>query len=114
MKKTKLLALIGLLIAATVLFAYQRYVAPTRIVFVNYMDFMYDEIVQANDNSFIHTEQKALSEDIFRSASRYDAIYLFAHGGVRLNDTQKEQVKAAIASGTAVIYLSNTGVGRLG
>lgn len=106
MKKTKLLALIGLLIAATVLFAYQRYVAPTRIVFVNYMDFMYDEIVQANDNSFIHTEQKALSEDIFRSASRYDAIYLFAHGGVRLNDTQKEQVKAAIASGTAVIYRS--------
>ncbi|MEM7792247.1 MAG: cobaltochelatase subunit CobN, partial [Verrucomicrobiota bacterium] len=87
-------------------FAYQHYASPTRVAFVNYMDFMYDNIVASNSNASIKTEQIQLEADTFKNADKYDALYLFAHGGVRLTQEQKEQVKEVIDSGTAVVYYS--------
>jgi len=84
---TVLLVLLGLAAAA-----YHRYAAPTRIAFVNYMDFIYDEIVEANDNSFIRTKQIPFGPDAFAHADNYDAIFFFAHGKANLTDEQKAQI----------------------
>ncbi len=106
MKKT-IYWLVALIIASsTGYLAYNRYVSPTRIAFVNYMDFMYDSILDAETNSFIKTEAIPLDDDTFKNASDYDAMFLFAHGNVNLSTEQKAQIEAAVAEGTAVIYRS--------
>lgn len=103
-KRTLLLAAALVLLVGGATFGWFRYAAPTRIGFVNYMDFMYDAVVEANDNRFIRTEQLALDADTFRHARRYDALYVFAHGNVVLSDEQKSQIADALAHGTAVIF----------
>ena len=105
MKKLLFTSLV-LIVASVAWLGYERFASPTRVAFVNYMDFMYDQILEANDNSFIKIEQVGLDSNTFKNADQYDALYLFAHGGVRLSGEQKEQVRQAILSGTAVIYNS--------
>lgn len=103
-RKALFLCLALALLAGGTLFAWFRFAAPTRIGFVNYMDFMYDSVVEANDNRFIRTEQLALDADTFRRASDYDALYVFAHGNVNLSDEQKAQIAEASKHGTAVVF----------
>lgn len=106
MKKRILLVILAILLITSGWFGYHHYVAPTRIAFVNYMDFMYDAVLQANDNAFIKTEQIPFETDTFKNVGKYDAMYLFAHGRVNLSPEQKAQIQTAIEKGTAIIYRS--------
>ena len=80
--------------------------APTHVAFVNYSDYMYDAVAEANDNRFIKTRQIPFGSEAFEDLSRYAAVHIFAHGGIRFSIEQKAQLQALVDGGALVVYRS--------
>lgn len=80
-------------------FLYAKFVAPTRIAFVNFPEFRLSSISKADDNFFIRTA--ILSENELDKAVKYDAVLIFGRG-FYLNDTQQAQLLKAIRKGVPI------------
>ena len=85
-------------------FGYQHYAAPTRVAFVNFMDYQFNSIVEANENSFIHIDRLSLKEGDFPNINGYDAVYFFAHGRVNLNEDQKATIMEGRDKGVKIFF----------
>ncbi|MFT3901954.1 MAG: cobaltochelatase subunit CobN [Niabella sp.] len=98
--KRKLLRVLLLLAAVFALYLlYARFLAPTRIAFVNFPEFRLSSISKANDNRFVRTS--ILPEDELNKAGNYSAVFIFGRG-FNLNETQQAQLQRAIRKGTPV------------
>ncbi|MEM1108460.1 MAG: cobaltochelatase subunit CobN [Planctomycetota bacterium] len=87
---------------------YQNNLAPTRVAFVNFMDFQYDKFLEVNDNPYIEINRLSLGEDDFPDIRGYDAVYFFAHGAVNLNEQQKQAITAGRDSGVKIYFFART------
>jgi len=88
---------LAVLVALTLAFTqYRKYLAPTRIAFVNYPEFQLSRIKKANDSRFIHLE--VLETDRLEKAGNYTAVFLFGRGF----SLKPEQVETLKKSGAAL------------
>lgn len=81
LKKYRKATGIGLTILVVLIVAltqYRKYLAPTRIAFVNYPEFQLSRIKKANDSRFIRLE--VLETDRLEKAGNYTAVFLFGRG----------------------------------
>ncbi|MGC4234809.1 MAG: cobaltochelatase subunit CobN [Niabella sp.] len=98
--KRKLLRVLLLLVVVFALYLlYARFLAPTRIAFVNFPEFRLSTISKANDNRFVRTS--ILTEDELDKAGRYDAVLIFGRG-FHLNEAQQAKLLRASRKGTPV------------
>lgn len=82
---------LAVLVAAILgLAQYKKYLAPTRIAFVNYPEFQLARIKKANDSRFIRVE--ILETDDLANARNYTAVFLFGRG-FNLKPEQVETLK---------------------
>lgn len=88
-------------------FAYQKYLASTKIAFVNYPDYILSDIVSLNKNKFIDIQRINWKANENPELSDYAAVYIF---GMGLNPSaeQKAKLKKAVESGTAVYVNAST------
>lgn len=77
--KNKLI-IIAVAICAAVILLYSRFISPTYVGFVNFMDAQYANIIEANNNPFIKIERIDFKSDKKLNLDKFDAIYFFAHG----------------------------------
>jgi len=88
---------LAVLVALTLAFTqYRKYLAPTRIAFVNYPEFQLSRIKKANDSRFIRLE--VLETDRLEKAGNYTAVFLFGRGF----SLKPEQVETLKKSGAAL------------
>jgi len=95
----KILLLILLVIAATLLVTYNKYLAPTHVGFVNLQDFQFATILEVKKNPFVRVSRIDFNSDEELELEKYDVIYFFAHG-INLSEGQIEQIKLLGESGT--------------
>ncbi len=79
--------------------SWQRYVAPTRVAFVNYEEFQLARIVRARASRFVQVERLRL-DDLAR-ARQFPVVFVFGRG-LTLSDTQKAALEQAGRTGTRV------------
>ncbi|WP_432797783.1 cobaltochelatase subunit CobN [Poriferisphaera sp. WC338] len=103
-----ILVLVALGIVVGGVMFYRQYNAPTHIAFVNFMDFQYDAIIEANDNDYIKIDRLSLGKEEFPDVRGYAAVYFFAHGSVNLNDQQRDTIKQGIDSGVKIYFSTPT------
>ncbi|GAB3414095.1 cobaltochelatase subunit CobN [Niabella aquatica] len=98
--KRKLVRVLLLLAAAFALYLlYARFLAPTRIAFVNFPEFRLSTISKANESRFVRTS--ILSEDELDKAGNYSAVFIFGRG-FHLTEAQQAQLQRASRKGTPV------------
>jgi cobaltochelatase CobN len=100
-------ALLLLTLAAGCFFAWSRHVAPTRIALVNFRDFQYAEMLDANDSRWVVLDRIGLDALAATDLRRYDAIYFFGRG-MNLSGPQQAAVRRAITAGTHVYVTGAT------
>ncbi len=107
-KRKYLVAGLIILLSATT-FSYLKFVSPTRIAFVNFMDFHYAQILEAADaNSFVTLDRLSFREGAAPSLNGYSAIYVFGHGNEHLTDEQAHELKEAAGKGAYVYVYRGT------
>ncbi len=112
MNKKPLIVIVLLVVAAAAIagYVYRRANAPTRVAFVNFMDFQYDNILEANDNPYIKIDRLSLGEETFPDIDGYAAVYFFAHGNINLNAQQRETIERGIKKGVKIHFVTPTPV----
>ncbi|MCA9406576.1 MAG: cobaltochelatase subunit CobN, partial [Candidatus Omnitrophica bacterium] len=88
-----------LVIAVAGVFLYNRFLSPTNIGFVNFMDTQYVNFLEADKNPFIHIERIDFNADEELDLAKYDAIYFFAHG-INLKPEHLAEIEKAGKRGT--------------
>lgn len=98
-RRSLVLAAVGAAGLAGGWFAWSRYVAPTRIAFVNYQEFQLARIVRAKPSPFVQVD--VLRMDELDRARDYPAVFVFGRG-MSLTDAQKTALTNAGFAGTRV------------
>lgn len=93
--------LVGLALVAASAWAWQRWLAPTRIAVVNYRDFQFAEMLDAKRSPFIRVDRIDLAALATAPLSRYDAVYLFGRG-LNLTAEQNAAVRRAALAGSLI------------
>ncbi len=107
MSKKAVLLGMGLVVALIAgVFGYERFVAPTRVAFINFMDFHIDHFMKVDDSAFISIDRLAYRGDEFPDIGGYDVVFLYAHGNVNLNDAQRETIRQATADGMKIVFVA--------
>lgn len=106
MKRKTYYYLFGVVVVVAVIaLSYFKWVAPTRIGFVNYQSIAIGNISKANDNSFI--KLKDISEDDLDKVSGCDMIFLNGMG-LRIVEEQREMLKKLAEKGVPIYTSSAT------
>ncbi len=109
--------IIGVIILAAAVIGYFRFVAPTRVAFVNFPDFLYVDVLEADTNPFVRLTRLSFREDAAPQCpitgrvrpgegrapnlSRYRAVFIWGMG-LKINQVQRQQIERAMARGTKV------------
>ncbi|MEG1767024.1 MAG: cobaltochelatase subunit CobN [Comamonas sp.] len=88
-----------LALALAVSLGWRAWVAPTRIALVNYPEFQAARLIKAQPGAFVDVQ--VLPLDGLARARRYDLVLVFGRG-LKLDDAQREQLRAAGSAGTPV------------
>lgn len=98
---------IGLIVACILALGtvYYRFLAPTKIAFVNYGAISLGNIYKANDNSFVKISD--VSTDDLKELSGYDMIFLNGMG-LRIVEEQREIIERIADKGTPIYTSSAT------
>lgn len=115
--------IIGIIILVAAVTGYFRFIAPTKVAFVNFSDFLYVDVVEADTNPFIRVQRLSFREDAAPQCpvtgrtrpgegrapnlSRYRAVFIFGMG-LKINETQRRQIERAMAKGTKVYVAAAT------
>ena len=99
-------AILGLAIASFALL-WEHYIAPTRIAVVNFRDFQYNEMVEANTNPWVQLAKLDVGDLDKASLNKYHAMYVFGRG-VNFTETQSEIVRKATSRGLLVYVVGAT------
>jgi len=99
MKKRALWVLTTLLLASGTLWGWSSYLAPTRVVFVNYPDFQLSRIDQAREGPWVRL--RALASDELARAGRPHAVFIFGRG-LDLDAEGLERLERAGRRGAAI------------
>ncbi|MBS0477215.1 MAG: cobaltochelatase subunit CobN, partial [Proteobacteria bacterium] len=98
-RRTLIAAVLILVLAVGLWMAWRAWLAPTRVALVHYPDFQAARLIKASPGAF--TRAEVLPLDRVAQARRYDLVLLFGRG-LKLNDDQLQQLRAAGAAGTPV------------
>lgn len=104
-KKWVAIALGASLLAGGGLWAWHRWLAPTRVAFVNYQAIVLGEIAKSNQNSWIRIFD--VKADEVQHLDRYDMVFVNAMG-LSWTEEQRELVRAAERKGVPVLSVSVT------
>lgn len=104
-KKTLTVTVAVLLVVLAIIFAYNKYVSPTRIALVNFQPYMATSIQLANTDKFIKYENVPL--DKLNKLSSANFVLAFGMG-LKMNAEQRVQLQKAIDKGVAVNVVSPT------
>lgn len=107
MKKQKitLLTIISITIVTSCIWAWNHYVAATKIAFINYQAITLGQISKANDNSFVSL--KELTAESISEVGNYDMV--FVNGmGLRITEEQRQKLIEAAKNGTPVLTTAAT------
>jgi cobaltochelatase CobN len=115
--------ILGVVLLGAVAWGYFRFVAPTRVAFVNFPDFLYIDVVEADTNPFIRVTRHSFREDGVPQCpitgrtrpgegkapnlSKYRAVFIFGMG-LEINEAQRRQIERAMAGGTKVYVTAAT------
>ncbi len=90
-------------------YAWSRYVAPTQIAVVNFRDFQFAELLEAEAQSGAWAKLDRIGLDKLAATDlrRYDAVFLFGRG-LNLDELQQASVRRGIASGSHVYVYGAT------
>ena len=97
--RTGLVGLLALAAAATLWLGWHAWLAPTRVALVNYPDFQAARIIKASPSAFAGARVLPLGE--LGKARRNDLVLVFGRG-LKLDDAQTQQLRAAGAAGTPI------------
>ncbi|MDL5038435.1 cobaltochelatase subunit CobN [Comamonas sp. Y6] len=98
-RSTLLAAVLFLVAAAALWMAWGAWLAPTRVALVHYPDFQAARMLKASPGAFTRAEVLPLAR--LNQARRYDLVLVFGRG-LKLDDAQVQQLRAATQSGTPV------------
>ena len=104
-KKTLTVTVAVLLVVLAIIFAYNKYVSPTRIALVNFQPYMATSIQLANTDKFIKYENVPL--DKLNKLSSANFVLAFGMG-LKMSAEQRVQLQKAIDNGVAVNVVSPT------
>ncbi|MGI6322710.1 MAG: cobaltochelatase subunit CobN [Bacteroidales bacterium] len=104
-KKTLTVTVAVLLVVLAIIFAYNKYVSPTRIALVNFQPYMATSIQLANTDKFIKYENVPL--DKLNKLSSANFVLAFGMG-LKMSAEQRVQLQKAIDKGVAVNVVSPT------
>ncbi len=99
-QKTISIAIAALCLLAAGLWAYGKYLSPTRIATLNYPGFMVEKLLRSNNNSHIKIE--AVELDKPEKIKNYDMVLVRVHGS-SMNQTHSDAIKKAIEKGVKVL-----------
>ncbi|MFT3721779.1 cobaltochelatase subunit CobN [Pseudorhodoferax sp.] len=94
-----LAGLLALAVLAALGLGWIAWLAPTRVALVNYPEFQAARIIQASPGAFAGARVLPLGE--LGKARRHDLVLVFGRG-LKLDDAQAQQLRAAGAAGTPV------------
>ncbi len=97
--------IIGILLILTAVAFYYYALKPTKILFINYKDFQFVNILNSEIDSNIKLTSKTIKD--LKNLKDYDFIILRAHG-LTLSKQAKQAVKEAGDSGIGVLVTSST------
>lgn len=104
-KKTLTVTIAVLLVVLAIIFAYNKYVSPTRIALINFQPYMATSIQLANTDKFIKYENVPL--DKLNKLSSANFVLAFGMG-LKMSAEQRVQLQKAIDKGVAVNVVSPT------
>ena len=110
MKKTfkKLSAVVGIILLVLLSWlAYNQWISPTKIGFINYPDYMFAEFDDANTSSFIKVERVDWKKGEQTSLKNFSAVYIFGMG-LRLPPERMKALQEAVEGGLAVYVNAST------
>ncbi|MEM7245325.1 MAG: cobaltochelatase subunit CobN [Acidobacteriota bacterium] len=93
---------VGLLALLGAAFAWKKVMAPTDIAFLNFMDFQFSTIAEANTSRHVRLHRLAYEQGEMPKLTGYDVVYFFAHGGVNLDEHQLSVLDEAKEAGVKV------------
>ena len=99
--KRKIYLWIGIVavVLAAAFFAYSKWMAPTRVAFVNYQAISLGSIYKANDNS--HIKLVEVSTDELDKLKDFDMIFISGMG-LRIVEEQREQLQRLADKGVPI------------
>lgn len=103
--KKLIVAIISLLLVSILIFAYNKFVSPTRIALVNFQPYMATSIQLANTDKFI--KYQIVSLDELGKLTSSDFVLAFGMG-LKMNAEQRSQLQKAIDKRVAVNVLFPT------
>jgi cobaltochelatase CobN len=96
---------LAIVLIGTAAWSWSRWLAPTRIAFINYQVITLGEISKANDNPFIHIEE--LTADRLDDIDSYDMVFMNGMG-LRLTEEQRSQIEVAALCGLPMMTTAAT------
>lgn len=115
--------ILGLFLLGVAAIGYLKFVAPTKVTFVNFPDLLYVDVVEADTNPFIRVHRLSFREDVTPQCpvtgrarpgegkapnlNRYRAVFIFGMG-LEINQAQRQQLKKAMDEGTKVYVTAAT------
>ena len=99
--KRKIYLWIGIVavVLAAAFFAYSKWMAPTRVAFVNYQAISLGNMYKANDNSYIKLVE--VSTDELDKLKGFDMVFINGMG-LRIVEEQREQLQRIADKGTPI------------
>ena len=94
-----LVGLLALVVLAALWMGWRAWLAPTRVALVNYPEFQAARIIQAAPGVFASARVLPLGE--LGQARRHDLVLVFGRG-LKLDEAQAQQLRAAGAAGTPI------------
>ncbi|BDD07120.1 cobaltochelatase subunit CobN [Aureibacter tunicatorum] len=91
--------LLAIPLLMSIAWAYYRWVAPTKIAFLNYPDFSIARIQKSNASGWINIE--TLDRNSIGKARNYDALFIFGRG-LHLSPSEKSSIEQAGLSGLPI------------
>lgn len=102
----KILLSIGvILVILAGIFLYKR-IAPTKIGFINYPDFLYTKVATSNENNFIKVKNLR-PDSIPDNIDKYDMLIIFGMG-INLPIEQEQKIKKAGEKGVNIFLQAST------
>ncbi|MEA3489803.1 MAG: cobaltochelatase subunit CobN [Candidatus Omnitrophota bacterium] len=107
LKLNKTIITAGLVLLSACFLLYARLISPTKVAFINFLDFQYAVILDADKNPFIRTERILLKDTSHPDLTGYKAVYMFGMG-LKLNSDQVRSIKKAIGNGAKIYVYAAT------